>query len=200
MCNLYSTKKSAAEVARLFNAKDETAGSNQGELVFPGYPGLVIADGEVRQMHWGFPLVLKGKQGQPLKPKPVNNTRADKLSSAFWRSSFEQRRCLIPVSAFAEAEGPKGAKTRTWLSVPGEDPFACAGIWRWSDEWGEVYSMVMTDPSPQTAAVHDRMPVVLRPESNGQWVSGSPADALALCKPYKGEMAIDRTDEPWVRR
>jgi hypothetical protein len=30
-------------------------------------------------MVWGFPLVLKGKGGQALKPKPVNNARVDKL-------------------------------------------------------------------------------------------------------------------------
>jgi hypothetical protein len=42
-------------------------------------------------MVWGFPLVLKGKSGQPLKPKPCNNTRADKLDSFMWRYSFEER-------------------------------------------------------------------------------------------------------------
>jgi hypothetical protein len=67
-------------------------------------------------MTWGFPLLLKGKSGQPLKPKPVNNAREDKLGTAFWRASFERRRCLIPVTAWAEAEGAKGAMTRTWYS------------------------------------------------------------------------------------
>ena len=32
-------------------------------------------------MTWGFPLVVKRKSGQPLKPKPVNNTPANKLDS-----------------------------------------------------------------------------------------------------------------------
>ena len=56
-------------------------------------------------MLWGFPLAMKGKSGQPLKPKPVNNTRADKLDSFMWRYSFQERRCLTPVTEFAEAEG-----------------------------------------------------------------------------------------------
>ena len=64
-------------------------------------------------MAWRFLLVLNGAKGQPLKPKPVNNTRADKLDSFMWRYSFQERRCLIPVSQFAEAEGGKGFKTRT---------------------------------------------------------------------------------------
>ena len=95
-------------------------------------------------MTWGFPLVLKGKSGQPLKPKPVNNTRADKLDSFMWRFSFQERRCLIPVTQFAEAEGEKGSKTRTGFAVPDEPLLAVAGIWRETDEWGPAYSMVMT--------------------------------------------------------
>jgi putative SOS response-associated peptidase YedK len=112
-------------------------------------------------MTWGFPLALKGKSGQALKPKPVNNAREDKLGTAFWRASFERRRCLIPVSAWAEAEGAKGAMTRTWYSLAGEDVFAVAGIWRPTEEWGHAYSMVMVDGCAQMADVHDRMPVVL---------------------------------------
>lgn len=199
MCNLYRMSSSASEVARLFSAT-ETGGSNASADVYPGYPGVVVAAGELRSMTWGFPLVLKGKSGQPLKPKPVNNTRADKLDSFMWRYSFEERRCLIPVSEFAEAEGPKGAKTRTWLSLPDQPLFAVAGIWRDTPEWGPAYSMVMTEATPSTAEVHDRMPVILRSDDWRRWTDAEPADAKALCVPYAGEIAIRRTDDPWVRR
>jgi putative SOS response-associated peptidase YedK len=104
--------KATAEIANLFRATPST-GADLGSEVYPGYPGLVVAEGQVRSMIWGLPLVLKGKQGQPLKPKPVNNARTDKLGTPFWRDSFEKRRCLISVSSWAEAEGPKGAMTRT---------------------------------------------------------------------------------------
>jgi hypothetical protein len=54
--------------------------------------------------------------------------------------------------------------TRTWYALHGADLFAVAGIWRSSDEWGDVYSMVMVDGCPQMSEVHDRMPVILRLE------------------------------------
>jgi putative SOS response-associated peptidase YedK len=185
----------------MFGAVNATAGSNRGEHVYPGYPGLVVADGEVRQLIWGFPLAQKSKNtAQPLKPKPVNNARTDKLDSFMWRFSFLERRCLIPVTGFAEAEGEKGATTRTWIAVPGQEMFACAGIWRDSPEWGPVYSMVMTDPCPSTAEVHDRMPVILAPRDCLTWIAGAPEEALALCRPWDGECAIDRTAEPWFQR
>ncbi len=200
MCNLYRMTKNADEVAKWFDAIDAAGGANFGEEVYPGYPGLVVADGAVKPMSWGFPLVMKGKSGQPLKPKPVNNARTDKLDSFFWRYSFEERRCLIPVSAWAEAQGAKGAKTRTWLSLPDTELFACAGVWRDSDEFGQCYSMVMTDSAGSAAeAVHTRMPVLLAPDDHATWLSGGSEEAHALCRAWPGEIAIDRTDQPWTR-
>lgn len=199
MCNLYRMTKSAAEVARLFKV-ELMHGGNAGEEVYPGQPGWVVGQNHMATMHWGFPLTLKGKSGQPLKPKSVNNTRSDHLSSPFWRDSFEHRRCIIPMTAFAEAEGVKGRKTRTWLSVTDEPLFGCAGIWRNSEEWGHVYSVIVTEPSEQVRPVHDRMPVVLHRDDHEQWLAASPEKAASLCVPYDGQLLIERTEQLWTAR
>ena len=209
--------KAHAEIARLFNASLGSVG-NVGEEVYPGYPGLVVvapsAGGgqqassgggeartlELRSMVWGFPLVLKGKNGQPLKPRPVNNARADKLDNFMWRYSFQERRCLIPVTAFAEAEGEKGAKTRTWFTLPDQEVFAAAGLWRDTPEWGPAYTMVMTEACQHVADVHDRMPVILRRDDWADWLDGAPDKAGLLCRPYPELMVCERTAESWVRR
>lgn len=151
-------------------------------------------------MSWGFPLIMKGKSGQALKPKPVNNARIDKLDGGFWRSSFHARRCLIPMAGFCEAEGEKGAKTRTWFSLPGDDIFAVAGIWRDTAEWGPAYSMVMREACTYLSGVHDRMPVILGQESWDDWLGGPPDAAQLLCRPYPAEMTVHRTSDPWVKR
>jgi putative SOS response-associated peptidase YedK len=199
MCNLYRMTKGRDEVARWFGAVDQAAGANFGEEVYPGYPGLVIADGALRQMSWGFPLAMTGAKGQPLKPRPVNNTRTDKLLGPFWRDSFTKRRCLIPLTAWAEAEGERGAMTRTWFTRPEVDLFAVAGLWRMSAEWGAVYSMVMTDSCGAAAECHDRMPVLLAEHDWGRWTVGEPEEALALCVPWEAPLAIDRTSESWTK-
>jgi putative SOS response-associated peptidase YedK len=199
MCNLYRMTKGPAEIAKLFGGLADQPG-NAGESVYPGYPGLVFAEGRVRQMTWGFPLALKGKSGQLLKPKPVNNARTDKLDGFMWRYSFQERRCLIPVSEFCEAEGEKGAKTRTWFSLPGEEVFAVAGLWRDTDEWGPAYSMVMTEACAHVEGVHDRMPVILQRETWADWLDGPRDAAKLLCQPYTAGMTIRRTSDPWVRR
>ena len=200
MCNLYRMTKAQAEVVRIFGSASRSA-LNTAEEIYTGYPGMVIAEGELRSMVWGFPLILKSKKpGEPLKPKPVNNTRSDKLDSFMWRYSFAERRCLIPVTAWAEAEGPSGSKTRTWLSLPGEDVFTVAGIWQRSDEWGECYSMVMCDSVGPASEVHSRMPVILPADRRGEWLDAKPEEARALCVGYEGAVEIARTDQRWSRR
>ena len=198
MCNLYRMTKAVGEVAKWFDAVNEAGGANFGPEVYPGYPGAVIAGGALRQMTWGFPLVLKSKRtGEALKPKPVNNARTDKLDSYMWRYSFAERRCLIPLTAWAEAQGPRGGKTRTWLSLPDADLFAVAGIWRDSSEWGACYSMVMTDAAGVAAEVHSRMPVILSPDTRDQWQQGTVEEARELLRSFDGALAIDRTSQSW---
>ncbi|MCW1381757.1 SOS response-associated peptidase family protein [Novosphingobium sp. KCTC 2891] len=199
MCNLYRMKASVQEVAQLFGASP-FEGANLATEIYPGYPGLVVTGGQVRRMTWGFPLALKGKQGQPLKPKAVNNAREDKLLTPFWRDSFERRRCLIPVSAWAEAEGEKGRMTRTWYSLPGEELFAVAGLWRPTAEWGDAYSMVMVAGCPGMTDVHDRMPVVLARDDQDRWLQGDSIEAFSICRTWANPLAVDRTQDRWASR
>lgn len=197
MCNLYRMTKGTQEVARMFAVEPDLS-ANYGTEVYPGYPGLVIAEGRARTMTWGFPLVLTGRQGQKLKPKPVTNAREDKLLTPFWRDSFVQRRCLVPISQWAEAEGEKGRMTRTWYGLPDQDVFAVAGLWRPSAEWGDVYTVVMVDSHPQMAEVHDRMPLILSHAAQRYWLEGTPEDALALCQTWEDAISVEKTTERWA--
>ncbi len=206
MCNLYTVRKSAAEVAAHFGV-DVPTEFNTPEETLPGYPGTVVREAEgarvLQSMVWGFPRPMKSKKtGLPIKPKPVNNI-AD-LTNFMWRgiAPKPQWRCLIPVTGFAEAEGEKGSMTRTWFAVKDQPIFAWAGMWRISDEWGAVYSGLMTDCNEAIRPVHDRMPVLLHPDEYDQWLHGSLDDVIAFrdrCFPDE-LIQMNRTDELWSRR
>jgi putative SOS response-associated peptidase YedK len=101
------------------------------------------------------------------------------------------------VTEFAEAEGAKGAKTRTWFTLPDQDVFAVAGLWRDTPEWGPAYTMVMTEVCPHVASVHDRMPVILKRQD---WRDGPPDHAGLLCRPHPELMVAERTGESLVWR
>lgn len=204
MCNLYRMSNSQDEVVEFFrgivNKPALPASGNAPEMIYPGYPGLVLTGDALVRMVWGFPLQKIGAKGQPLKPKPVNNARSDKLYTPFWSASFRDRRCLVPVSAFAEAEGAKGAMTRTWFTLPDSELMAIAGLWSHTAQWNAAFAIVMTQANQTIAPFHNRMPVILPRESWPIWLGGDSASALALCQPFAQEITVTRTDIAWSAR
>jgi putative SOS response-associated peptidase YedK len=205
MCNLYTVRKSAEEVAAHFGVKPPITQINTPDEALPGYPGMVVREdrGEriPQSMVWGWPLRLQGMKLES-KPKPVNNI-AD-VQKKMW-VGFARKpewRCIIPLTEFAEAEGQKGSKTRTWFSLRDQPVFAWAGLWRHSAEWGAVYSGMMTAANEAIQPVHDRMPVLLLPEDYDRWLHGSLEDVVAfqqrVFRPDLIEM--NRTPELWVKR
>lgn len=206
MCNLYRHKTSVQESADLFGAHFGAI-PNAPEEVYPGYPGIVVReqDGEriLQSMTWGFPRHTTNKRtGKPNKPQPVNNLRDDKLWT-FWRKQFVEpsQRCLIPFTAFAEAEGEKGKMTRTWISVADQPLAAWAGLWRPTDEWGDAYSGVMVDATAELWDIHDRMPVILHPDEHDAWLRAPAEEAMALVRKYPADkLVVDRTDVPWFKK
>lgn len=203
MCNLTTVRKSVAEVARHFGVRPPIDPFNTPEETLPGYPGMVVreADGErlLQSMVWGFPLRVAGMKPES-KPRPVNNI-AD-LRKPMWvgLARKPQARCLIPLTAFGEPEGPKGAKTRTWVNVKDQPIFAWGGLWRPSAEWGPVYSGAMTDCNEAIRPLHHRMPVLLLPHEHDRWLRGSFDELLAFQERRFPDALIEivRTSDLWV--
>lgn len=204
MCNLYTVRARAAALADRLRVTGEVPNFNVPEEIYPGYPGMVMREDEgarvLQSMTWGFPLRLRGMKPES-KPKPVNNIADLRKNMWVGLARKPQWRCIIPVTAFAEAEGEKGAKTRTWFSVKDQPLFGWAGLWRDSAEWGPVYSGVMTDCNEAIRPVHNRMPVLLLPDEYDAWLNGSFDDALAFqerCFP-DDLIQMERTSEPWTK-
>ena len=176
MCNR-AERGDTQKVLNLFGAKK--GARFKGPIqIHPAQPGSVIRmeNGErvLEQMTWGFPLAQKSKRtGKPLKPKPVNYARFDKLHTYFWKwaASKPEHRCLIPTARYCEACGEPGCMTETWLSVRDQPIFAWAGLWANSDEWGSAFTGVMTDNAPDLIDIHDRSPVIVDPADWDFWLT-----------------------------
>jgi putative SOS response-associated peptidase YedK len=73
--------------------------------------------------------------------------------------------------------------------------FAFAGLWDgWKDpsgQWVKTCSILTTTPNAVTSAVHDRMPVILQPDSHDRWLDPGMQNVAAvseLLKPYDAQL------------
>lgn len=202
MCNLYSMTKTQEAVRRLFRVSSNRATSFEPkDAIFPGHMAPVVRradDGEreLLELSWGFVRLMPGKA-----PRRVTNTRDDNVRSTFWRGSFKDRRCLVPVTSFCEPNSDVKPSTWNWFALAGEDPrplFAFAGVWR---SWNgpikkdgpnvalDVFSFMTTTPNSLVETVnHERMPVLLATqEHQDRWMDGIDEEAFSLCQPYPSE-------------
>ena len=96
------------------------------------------------------------------------------------------RRCLLPADGFFEWRRSGKEKQPFHFGMQDDSLFAFAGLWdRWRDPAGAVIescSILTTTPNSLLADVHDRMPVILRPENYDLWLDPGFKDVKALAE------------------
>jgi putative SOS response-associated peptidase YedK len=91
-----------------------------------------------------------------------------------FRDALKSRRCLIPADGFYEWSRIGKAKQPYCFEVNEGELFAFAGLCdRWKNPdgtWIKTCSILTTTPNAVTSTVHDRMPVILDPDSYDLWL------------------------------
>lgn len=154
------------------------AGMRNADLPFearyniaPTQEVLVIADLgnglELTKLVWGLiPSWSVDRKG-------FINARAETLETkASFKESFQKRRCLIPADGFFEWKRSGRAKQAFYFQMADESPFSFAGIW---DRWGSrepitSCAIITTSANKTLSSIHDRMPVILKPEAYAAWL------------------------------
>jgi hypothetical protein len=108
-----------------------------------------------------------------------------------FRDPLTNRRCLIPADGFYEWVRRGKAKQPYCFEVNDGELFAFAGLWdRWRDpsgQWIKSCSILTTTPNAVTSSVHDRMPVILDPDTYDLWLDPGMTNVEAISemlKPY----------------
>lgn len=118
---------------------------------------------ELVMQRWGLiPHWAKDKAPLPA----LFNARAETLAAKpAFRDALRARRCLIPTDGFYEWKAVGKAKQPWFVHRPGDGLFAFAGLWE-----GETCTIITRAPTPQMAALHDRMPAIPAPEDYRAWL------------------------------
>lgn len=148
-------------------------------------------------LRWG--LVPAWAKGLREVPHPINAKAETLAKSPMFRRLLGARRCLVPADGFFEWVGPKGGRRAVKIALKSSELFAFAGLWdAWQDPGGGpelLTCTIVTCPANELVApIHDRMPVILRPEDEERWLLPTPEGApapLELLRPYDpAEMAL----------
>jgi putative SOS response-associated peptidase YedK len=142
---------------------------------------------EVSLVRWGLiPSWAKDSSGVARMINARSETAARKPA---FRDALSFRRCLIQADGFYEWQRTGKAKQLYCFEVNEGELFAFAGIWeRWKDpigQWVKSCSILTTTPNAVTATVHDRMPVILDPDSYDLWLDPGMQDVTAASEMLK---------------
>jgi len=124
-------------------------------------------------MRWG--LIPYSAKEPSIGLKTINAMSEIAAEKPAFRDAMRRRRCLILADGFYEWKrfGPKEKQPYNF-GMANDSPFAFAGLWdRWLDQDKkaiETCTILTTKPNSLVADVHDRMPVMLRPEDYDLWL------------------------------
>jgi putative SOS response-associated peptidase YedK len=134
-------------------------------------------------LRWG--LVPSWADSPQLGPKLINARVETVAEKPAFRTAFARFRCLIVADGFYEwRRQGEGAKRPFHITRDDGAPFAFAGLWSiWHGPAEQTLRTctIITRPANATiASLHDRMPVILAPEHEADWLDvATPSGALA---------------------
>jgi putative SOS response-associated peptidase YedK len=165
---------------------------------------------ELVMLQWG--LVPFWAKDPKIGARMINARSETAAEKPAFRAAFRRRRCLVLADGFYEWQKQNGSKQPYYIQMEDKGAFAFAGLWeRWqskgeNDESASVVescTLLTTQPNDLVRAVHNRMPVILKPEDYALWLDPEVQDAQLL-KPLLGvypaeEMAAHPVSR-WVNK
>lgn len=139
----------------------------------------------LRPMRWG--LVPAWASDPGVGDRMINARAETVLEKPAFRTALERRRCIVPADGFYEWERIGSRKQPMYLHARSGAPLALAGLWAvWRDAtvpdgpWLRSCTIVTTAANSTVAPVHDRMPVMLAPDTWDRWLDRDLTDGEAV--------------------
>lgn len=183
MCGRFALHSSTDRLAQYFQLRSEP------DQLLPRYniaPSQAVVNIHERfgpgkraleALTWGFvPSWAKEKGRAPI------NARAETVAtSGLWRADFKTHRSLIPADGFYEWDRKQQPSQPYFIRLKDDAPMAFAGIFSEPrGELGMTCAIITCAANETVGRIHDRMPVILPPESFEAWMDPDHNDTPAL--------------------
>jgi putative SOS response-associated peptidase YedK len=193
MCGRYTLKSRADIIAETFGVPVPATLPERFNIA-PSQQVLAVREGagshqrELVALQWG--LVPFWADDPEIGSRMTNARSETAASKPAFRASFRSRRCLIVADGFYEWQPRNGTKQPYYIRLTSGQPFGMGGLWdRWDkqDEPLETCTILTCDANEAMLAIHDRMPVVIPPESFDIWLDPDihdPGRLAHLLRPF----------------
>jgi putative SOS response-associated peptidase YedK len=199
MCGRFTATFEFSEIRVRWNLEDDLQKRaprfNVAPETSPNIPVIVRHRGsnECRLMRWG--LIPSWAKDPTIGNQTINARVESLIEKPAFKHLLATRRCIIPADGFYEWRKEGKRKVPMWVHLKNKEPFAFAGLWDiWRNPGGkrvESFTIITTEPNELVRPVHNRMPAILRPEDEEQWLDASRipfAKAKSVLKPYPDEL------------
>ncbi len=157
---------------------------------------------ELSLLRWG--LIPYWAKDAAIGYKMINARSETASTMPAFREALKGRRCLIPADGFYEWKKLAQGKQPYCFTLREESIFAFAGVWdRWKAPRGtvvETCSILTSLPNELAARVHERMPVILPPDSYDLWLDPGFRNLQEVCEMLKPYSAAEMKCFPVGRR
>jgi putative SOS response-associated peptidase YedK len=126
------------------------------------------------------------------------NARSESVSEKpTFNHAIRYNRCIIPASGFYEWLPKDNSKQPYYVRLNNSSVMGLAGLWeKWITEDGselETCCILTTDANEIMKPIHDRMPVILQPDSYKLWLNRNmhtPRELERLYQPFPSDLMV----------
>lgn len=148
-------------------------------------------DGNVWLDHVNWGLVPSWSKDPEQGPHPINARAESVGTSKLFAPLLRKKRCLVPCDGFYEWKQTPSGKQPYLIRLKSGEPFFFAGLYDiWHDDQPDrlpTFTIITCEPNEVTSQIHNRMPVIAKPEDYARWLDSKLTDAKAvvdILKPY----------------
>jgi len=173
-----------------FATQNELPGLPPRYNIAPSQQVVIITNQQEMQLvRWG--LLPHWAKEAKFGGKTINARAESVATKPSYRGPFRYRRCLIPATGFYEWLITLEGKIPYHIRLKSGEVFGMAGLYdSWTDAEGRQLrscAIITTEANELMAPIHNRMPVIIRPEDEALWLDPEvtePERLQPLLRPY----------------
>lgn len=197
MCGRYSFSVKLEALTAQFEGLEIGQNLSFNFNIAPTQEAYVVTDdtlGTLQKFKWG--LIPFWAKDQKIGSRMINARSETILQKPAFKQAARKRHCWVLADSFYEWKNINGKKQPYRIQLRDESVIVMAGIWEtWSPKGKETtihsFSIITCTPNKEMSKVHDRMPVILQPAYQEDWLEAKNDDDIQdLLQPPKDNILI----------